>query len=379
MPFPAGVETVTLTGHQHLADGEGNPLAVRIRPVPSRVVSPVHGVVVDDTPVVVRPDAAGQWSKQLIATDAEGCTPTGWTYRVETGGDALFISLPAALGSVDIAELTPAGMDGGEYVLVPGPPGPPGEQGEPGEPGAPGATRAGVTHPTDGAPAAGLGIAGDWALDVGARRLYGPRGASAWPAFSVIPSPVEAGWTRNGFAALAGADLYLTHVADGFGAGSSWYGEPQATEGLDVTFEVEMSGGTGADGVCFALADPATLTSFVGGGGGELGLTGCSSVALALDTGAGSRARVVTTDADSMDTVATYGGALTLRPAPVVVRVRYAAGALSAWVDGVQVFNAVAVAAPANARVGWTGSNGGLVDDHIVRAAAFVPRGGILL
>lgn len=373
MPFPPGVQTVTLTGHQTIADGAGRPLPVRIRPVPDRVVGAEWGVVVERDPVVVQPDAAGQWSTTLVATDAAGFDPTGWTYRVETGGDALHISLPAALGTVDISELIDAGADGGDYVLVPGPPGPPGAAGPPG------ATRAGVTHTTDGPPAAGLGIAGDWALDVGARRLYGPRGASVWPAFSVIPAPTEAGWSRAGTAALAGADLYLTHVADGFAAGSSWYGAPQVADGLDVTFECEMSGGTGADGVTFALADPATNPDFVGGGGGELGLTGCTAVALALDTGGGSRARIVTTDATTMATVATYGGALALRPAPVVVRVRYVAGGLSAWVDGVQVFNSVAVAAPASVRVGWTGSNGGSTDDHIIRAVAFVPRGGLLL
>ena len=356
MPFPAGVQTVTLTGHQTLADSSGSPLPVKIRPVPTRVVSSLYDVVVDGAPVVVKPDAAGQWSKTLVATDAAGFTPTGWTYRVETGTDALYVSLPASLGTVDLADLIDAGSAAGDYVV-----------------------RAGVTHSTDGPPAAGLGIAGDWALDVGARRLYGPRGSSDWPAFSVVPAPTEAGWSRAGFAALVGNDLYLTHAADGFGAGSSWYGSPQATDGLDITFECEMSGGSGADGICFALADPATATGFVGGGGGDLGLTGCVSTALALDTGAGPRARIVTTDATTMTTVATYPGALTLRPAPVVVRVRYAAGALSAWLDGVQVFNAVAVAAPASARIGWTGANGGSTDNHIVRNAAFVPRGGMLL
>lgn len=45
MPFPAGVQTVTLTGHQTLADGNGRPLPVRIRPVPGRVVGAEWGVV----------------------------------------------------------------------------------------------------------------------------------------------------------------------------------------------------------------------------------------------------------------------------------------------------------------------------------------------
>lgn len=321
---------------------------------------------------------AGAFSAAVVCTDADGVEPaTGKAWRIEERLDGApvrirYFLLPEGDGSPvpvhTVVEADPARV---QFTPVEGPPGTPGADGTDGE------TRAGVTHVTDGAPASGLGIAGDWALDAGARRLYGPKEAGGWTAFSVVPTPTEAGWSRNGFAELAGADLYLTRAEDGFGAGSSWYGTVQATDGLDVTFEVEMSGGTGADGICFALADPATATSFVGGGGGDLGLVGCTSVALALDTGAGSRARVVTTDADSMDTVATYGGALTLRPAPVVVRVQYASGGLSAWVDGVQVFTAVAVAAPATARVGWTGSNGGLTDDHIVRNVVFVARGGI--
>ncbi|MFD5938262.1 hypothetical protein [Streptomyces griseus] len=153
MPFPAGVETVTLTGHQHLCDGDGSPLPVRVRPTPRRVVSAEHGVVVDDEWVVVDMDDAGEWAVTLLATDAEGCTPTGWTYRLETGGDAQHIMLPAALGTVDVADLLPAGEDGGTYVLVPGPPGPAGPAGAdstaPGPPGPAGAAgAAGATGAT---------------------------------------------------------------------------------------------------------------------------------------------------------------------------------------------------------------------------------------
>ncbi|MFD4572112.1 hypothetical protein ACFWNK_01725 [Streptomyces sp. NPDC058417] len=132
MPFPDGVQTVTLTGHQTLADGQGRPLPVRIRPVPARVVGAQWGVVVERDPVVIQPDDAGHWTVDLVATDAEGFDPTGWTYRVETGGDALYVSLPAALGEVDLSELVDAGADGGEYVLVPGPAGPPGPAGSTG-------------------------------------------------------------------------------------------------------------------------------------------------------------------------------------------------------------------------------------------------------
>ncbi|MEU0157922.1 hypothetical protein ABZ154_03515 [Streptomyces sp. NPDC006261] len=195
MPFPAGVETVVLTGHQHLADGDGSPLPVRVRPTPRRVVSPVHGVVVDDGWVVVDLDDAGQWSVELLATDAEGCTPTGWTYRLETGGDAQHIMLPAALSMVDVADLLPAGEDGGTYVLVPGPPGPAGPAGAdstvPGPPGATGATgpagpegdtgATGATGPAGATGATGAtGPAGPKG-DTGATGAQGPQGPAGVP------------------------------------------------------------------------------------------------------------------------------------------------------------------------------------------------------
>ncbi|MFD8667095.1 hypothetical protein ACFV1U_17080 [Streptomyces microflavus] len=164
MPFPEGVETVVLTGHQHLADGDGSPLPVRVRPTPRRVVSAEHGVVVDDGWVVVTPDDAGEWQVELLATDAEGCTPTGWTYRLETGGDAQHIALPAVLGTVDVADLLPAGEDGGTYVLVPGPAGPAGPPGAdstvPGPAGPQGPAGAASTVPGPIGPAGPQGPAG---------------------------------------------------------------------------------------------------------------------------------------------------------------------------------------------------------------------------
>ena len=364
MPLPAGVETVTVSTSEPLTLPDGTLQQGRLIFTAPDVVT----VAEDDAVLggsVEAPLVNGEFTVTLAATDATGMNPSGWTYKVRAvlanGPNwTRYISLPKASPSVVLADILVPDPVAGEFTVLAVP-------------------RGGVTLPTNGAPASSLGIDGDWALDAGARRLYGPKASGAWPTFSAVPAPTAAGWTRNGFAALNGSDLYLTHAADGFGAGSSWYGTVQATDGLDVTFECEMSGGTGADGVCFALADPATTSSFVGGGGGDLGLTGCTAVALALDTGAGSRARIVTTTTTTMTTVATYGGALTLRPAPVSVRVRYASGALSAWVGGTQIFNAVAVAATSTALVGWTGSNGGSNDNHIVRNASFVARGGIQL
>ncbi|MFE4915788.1 collagen-like protein [Streptomyces sp. NPDC056652] len=377
-------------------------------------------------------DTDGAVGVRLLPNDVEGANPTGWVWMVTetiTGAPPrlYFIKLSTTQTEVDLAAIQEVDPSRANYVPVPGPEGPsglPGVDGADGAPGTPGAAGeagpqgasaydvwlslgntgseadfvaalrgpAGVNG-TDGAPgpvrpgliatvgqpADATGIDGDWAVDAGAKRLYGPKTDGAWEPWLHVPAPTEPGWHLNGFAALTGTDLYLTHATDGFGAGACWRAGTESAEGLDVTFVVEMSGGTGADGVCFALASLETPATYLGGGGGDLGLVGCDAVALALDTGAGSRARLVTTAvAGGMTTVATYGGVLDLRAAPVLVRVRYGGGVFTAWVDGAQVVSA-AVASPGTVRPGWTGANGGLVDDHIVREVTFVPRGGVQL
>jgi hypothetical protein len=208
MPFPPGVQTVTLTGHQTLADGNGRPLPVRIKPTPTRVVGAEWDVVVEGDPVVVRPDDAGQWSVPLVATDAAGFSPTGWTYRVETGGDALYVSLPHSLGTVDLSDLIPAGADEGEYVLVPGPPGPQGPAGPAGAAGAPGAT----------GPAGEAGPQGEQ----GGPGPQGPKGdtGDAGPAGAQGPAGPkgDTGDTGpQGPAGAAGASIRMTRtvIADG--------------------------------------------------------------------------------------------------------------------------------------------------------------------
>jgi len=352
-------------------------------------------------PQPVRPDTDGTWQIDLPA-NADVESLAGDTLWAVTEGRALdgtpvitHILVPDTGGPYWVGDLRVDLADtvtgDGTILYVPGPPGetgpagpqgetgPEGPEGPTGPQGDPGPARPGLLT-TVGQPDDAVGIDGDWALDAGARRLYGPKTEGAWTSWLRIPPPTDPGWQLNGFAVLDGADLYLTHAVDGFGAGTCWRTTTDPTDGLDVSFECEMSGGTGADGITFALADPAdTAATFQGAGGGDLGLVGCTAVALALDTGGGSRARIVTTSPTAMTTVATYGGVLDLRTAPVLVRVRYTAGVLSAWVDGVLLFDQVAVVAPAAARVGWTGSNGGANDDHIIRSVEFVAAGGIEL
>lgn len=231
-------------------------------------------------------------------------------------------------------------------------------------------------YQTDGQPSGTIGLAGDYAIDLSTGRLYGPKTSGGWPTWSQIPGITETGWHAAGQAVFNGSDIYLTEAGAGFGGGALWYGTSQVSNGIDVTFELEMSGGSGADGITFAFADSSTSNSFVGGGGGELGLVGTNSVAVAFVSAPGEAVKIVTTDATTMTTV--VSSSADVRPTPVSVRIRYDGTHLSVWLDGTQVFNQ-AISIPTNSKVGFTAANGGSDDNHIIRNVSFVPSGGTLL
>ncbi|WNI15588.1 hypothetical protein [Actinacidiphila sp. ITFR-21] len=128
MGLPEGIQTVTLTGHIARPDGANSPDWVRVSPAAGELVSAVHGVILrGDVPAV--PDSTGAWSMVLPANDDPTLQPTGGTYRVDRPGRSYYVQLLHAMGSVDLAELTPVPEDDGEYVLTPGPQGPTGPPG----------------------------------------------------------------------------------------------------------------------------------------------------------------------------------------------------------------------------------------------------------
>lgn len=127
MPFPAGVDTVTLTagaaGYRAL-DGEAYAGTLRLTPSVSRVVSAEHGVIALGV-VNITVGASGQFVEDpdVLACDADGFEPSGWTYRVDeefTGapGRAYSISLPAAVATVALPTLSPVESSSG--TVTPG-------------------------------------------------------------------------------------------------------------------------------------------------------------------------------------------------------------------------------------------------------------------
>jgi len=126
MGFPDGVQTVTITagasGYRAL---DGTPYAGTIRFTPSvpRVVSAEHGVVALG-PVNATLGASGDFTETLLATDADGFAPSGWTYRVDeeftnAPGRAWNMALPAADPTVDLPSLTPVDASNGTTVWTP--------------------------------------------------------------------------------------------------------------------------------------------------------------------------------------------------------------------------------------------------------------------
>ncbi|MEU1309529.1 hypothetical protein ABZ419_11625 [Streptomyces cinnamoneus] len=109
MPFPSGVQTVTLTagasGYRH-PDGTPYVGTIRFTPSVSRVTSATHGVIVLGA-VNVTLSASGNFSVELLSTDASGFLPAGRTYRVDeeftnAPGEAYNISLPASSAVVGL-------------------------------------------------------------------------------------------------------------------------------------------------------------------------------------------------------------------------------------------------------------------------------------
>lgn len=112
MAFPIGVEVVTVSGGAsgyRAPDGTPYTGTIRFTPSVSRVVSATHGVIALGT-VNASLSASGDFTASLLATDADGFTPSDWTYRVDeeftnAPGRAWDVSLPAAVPAVALPAL----------------------------------------------------------------------------------------------------------------------------------------------------------------------------------------------------------------------------------------------------------------------------------
>ncbi|MEU0670347.1 collagen-like protein [Streptomyces lavendulocolor] len=133
MPLPPGLSTVTVTGTYKHPDGTALKGKILFTPEPAILTSATHGTLLLGTVEAV-PDADGDISVTMLATDDPDVTPTGWTYRVQerwydAPGRSYPLSLPSAAPAVDLADVAPTAPAAGEYVVVTGPAGPTGAAG----------------------------------------------------------------------------------------------------------------------------------------------------------------------------------------------------------------------------------------------------------
>ena len=198
---------------------------------------------------------------------------------------------------------------------------------------------------------------------------------------TALPAP-GGGWSYNGSATMAGSDTDLTQAVNSQN-GSVVYPTPVLTNGLQAQFNVQIGGGTGANGMTFSLLDPAAATSTaLGGGGSGLGYIGLPGIAVVLDT-----YKDTGYPGNNFAAVSVGGtnGLLKFQSQPAkaigqlrsgthTVGIDVSGGVLAVWLDGQEIINK-AESLPPTSLVAFTGSTGGLNDVHAVRDAAISAAG----
>ncbi|MFI5911758.1 choice-of-anchor D domain-containing protein [Dactylosporangium sp. NPDC051541] len=188
------------------------------------------------------------------------------------------------------------------------------------------------------------------------------------------------GWRYNGAAYPNGAEAILTPAQNGL-AGAAYYSTPVDTNGLTASFDMRIGGGSGADGLAFALLDPATPAGSIGVGGGGLGVRGLPAVAVTFRTYVGDGVNSMnwvgiatsTQGAAGFTYVATNTQIADLHNGTHQVKIQIVGLTVLVFLDGVQVLSGRVPALRVQAIVGL-GAGTGLVNDvHAVRNLEIVP------
>jgi hypothetical protein len=203
------------------------------------------------------------------------------------------------------------------------------------------------------------------------------------PVSTTIPSPVLGGWQLNGTALISGSSLELTPASGTLKAGSAFWPRAVDPRTMRVDFDAFIGGGTGADGMTFAIQNAAATGASptkLGVRGGGLGFSGISGVATALveykNAANPSNNFTGITDGpnagstDLMHWIATANLVPVLQNQTHHVTVTTGGGVLTIAVDGTQVLSR-AVTLPASAYVGFTAGDGSLTNRHAVSNVVF--------
>jgi hypothetical protein len=223
-----------------------------------------------------------------------------------------------------------------------------------------------------GAQSAGWDITGN---DGAGLRTITFSGTGIAPAPPVPPA--SGGWQLNGAAAMSGANLVLTpNVANQ--AGSAFWPSVVPTANFQVSFDVTIDQGSGADGMTFTFADPAAAgPTALGPSGGGLGYSGIPGAAVTFDTyqnGLDPSSNFIGIATSGLGDDISYASTATsipaLRNTTRHVVLQYAGGVLSVTYAGAVVLS-TPVTLPPNAYIGWTAGTGGSTDRHMVSNVTF--------
>jgi Bacterial lectin/Abnormal spindle-like microcephaly-assoc'd, ASPM-SPD-2-Hydin/PQQ-like domain len=203
------------------------------------------------------------------------------------------------------------------------------------------------------------------------------------PVQTTIPSPLLGGWKLNGTALISGSSLELTPATGTLKAGSAFWPTPVDPRAMTVDFDAFIGGGTGADGMTFAIQNAAATgasASKLGVRGGGLGFSGIAGLAAALveyknsanpsNNFAGITDGPQSGSTDLMHWIATANLVPRLQNQTHHVKIATAAGTLTISIDGAQVLSR-AVTLPASAYVGFTAGDGSLTNRHAVSNVVF--------
>ena len=190
---------------------------------------------------------------------------------------------------------------------------------------------------------------------------------------NLIASPLRPGWRLSGRASIVGNRyLQLTPSAANV-AGAAFWETAIAPNGLRASFTATMTGGTGGDGLTFALVGAKQVPSDPGGAASGLGLSGLSAVAVALQAFPNALNR----SSNAIGVVTTSRGEETLHWQKIAnaipallnsatrVTVTVSGGVMTVEVGGFTVLSE-RVSLPKSVYVGFTGGTGGRTDRHLI-------------
>lgn len=185
-----------------------------------------------------------------------------------------------------------------------------------------------------------------------------------------LPQPASAHWQYSGGATATSSSITLTTPSQHFAGTAGVYDVALPVDGVHATFDGYMGDGSGADGMTFVLLDSTAWGGYAGTGGGGLGYSGLSGVAVTMDTSQNDSdpsSNFIGIATSGSGSAITYAATSTSVPSLRSTTHHYDITATSTNVavsiDGVQYLNQ-AVSLPSSVYAGFTAGTGGGSDLH---------------